>query len=165
MTYAYHMFSVCCVCAGYLLWCYSECHTCHINSLYFKRQLVRWDEREVLCMWCRKRQVISCVFMEVQWCQWHLHNLFMRPMMESQLSSTPISQVTKEEHWGEVSENDNEDENGERKQQRKVRETKWIKEDGETGVLQRVTRDVLNRKGQTGKRTRYKQWDERNWET
>lgn len=37
-----------------------------------------------------------CIY-EVQWCQRHLHNLFMRAVMEAQLSSTPILQVTKEE--------------------------------------------------------------------
>lgn len=82
------------------------------------RQVVRRDEREN----AEEDGNKPCIY-EVQWCQWHLHNLFMRAMMESQLSSTPILQVTKEERWGVGGENDNEDENREWKQQRKV--TEW----------------------------------------
>lgn len=75
--------------------------------------------------------------------------------MESQLSSTPILQVTKEERWGEGGENDNEDETRGRKQQRKVTETEWMRKDEEIGVVEGVTRDVLN----SGRRTRKKKKD------
>lgn len=101
-----------------------------------------------------------CIY-EVQWCQWHLHNLFMRAMMESQLSSAPILQVTKKELWGEGGENDNEDEKREGKQQRTVTETEWMKKDEETGVAEGLTRDVLNSGRQTRKGNKLK--DERNW--
>lgn len=74
--------------------------------------------------------------------------------MESQLSSTPILQVTKEERRGEGGENDNEDEAGGRKQQRKATETEWVRKDGEMRVVEGVTRDVLNGGRQTRKRTR-----------
>lgn len=57
--------------------------------------------------------------------------------MESKLSPTPILQVTKKKaQRAEGGENDNEDEDGERKQQTKV----TIKKEGETRVTQSVTR-------------------------
>lgn len=97
-----------------------------------------------------------CIY-EVLRCHWHLHNLFMRAVMESQLSSAAVVQVTKEERWGVGGENDNEDEAGGRKQQRKATETEWVRKDGEMRPVEGVTRDVLNSGRQTRKRTRNKE--------
>lgn len=61
---------------------------------------------------------------EVHWCHWHLHNLFMRIVMESPLYSTPVLQVTKDGRdtevclYGMIMKI---------KKRRKLSETKWIK--------------------------------------
>lgn len=52
--------------------------------------------------------------------------------------------------------------NRERKQQRKVTVTNWLWKDEEIGVVEGVTRDVLNSGRQTRKRTKNKRKDERN---
>lgn len=68
----------------------------------FFMETASWAETTARSSTCAAEEAGNkpCIY-EVQQCQWHLCNLFMRVVMESQLSSTPISQVTKEECRGE----------------------------------------------------------------
>lgn len=64
----------------------------------------------------------------------------MRAVMEAQLSSTPILQVTKEERWGEGGEEDNEDEKeGGKEVAGESNKDRVGKERGENGTAEGVT--------------------------